>query len=204
MVDQERAWISKARAGDREAFSKVVESYQVPVYNLAYRMLGNPTQAEDASQETFLRVYTRFDTYDPARKFSSWILSIASHYCIDQLRKRHETAVSMEEIEGERWIPGKLPGPELVTMESQREAMIREFLDELPPHYRLIIVLRYWHEYSYREMAVITGSTESAVKSRLYRARRLLAEKFEGVSSLVDVGEASRVEEEEDALPQGF
>jgi RNA polymerase sigma-70 factor (ECF subfamily) len=168
-----------------------VESYQIPIYNLAYRMLGGPTQAEDATQETFLRVYTRFETYDPSRKFSSWILSIASHYCIDQLRKRRNGSLSMEEIEGKRWIPGSLPDPELSAMGEEQEEVISKLLDELPPHYRLVIVLRYWYDYSYDEIAVITESTESAVKSRLYRARRMLAEKLERIGSLVELDEVS-------------
>jgi len=70
-ADQERLWVLRARAGDDEAFTRLVEAYQNPVYNLAYRMLGSPTEAEDAAQETFVRVYARLSTYDPQRKFSS-------------------------------------------------------------------------------------------------------------------------------------
>ena len=92
MEDTESNWIQQARAGDQaasaDAFSRLVEAYQTPIYNLAYRMLGNRTEAEDAAQETFIRAYTRLDTYDPGRKFSSWLLSIASHYCVDVLRRR--------------------------------------------------------------------------------------------------------------------
>jgi len=86
--DQEIIWLEKARRGDREAFGRLVEAYQGPVYNLAYRMLGNAAEAEDAAQETFVRMYTRLHTYRPEHKLSSWVLSIASHYCIDRLRRR--------------------------------------------------------------------------------------------------------------------
>ena len=87
--DQERLWVLRAQQGDERAFSQIVEAYQRPVYNLAYRMLGSAGDAEDAAQEVFLRAYSHLESYDPARKFSSWILSIASHFCIDRLRRGH-------------------------------------------------------------------------------------------------------------------
>ncbi len=165
----------KAQQGDQEAFARLVEAYQVPVYNLAYRMLGVATEAEDATQETFLRVYTRLKTYDPSRKFSSWILSIASHYCVDRLRRRRG-AVSMEEVESWRWMADEGLAPEDKALQRERDRSIREVLATLPEPYRLVIILRYWHNLSYEEIAEITDSTESAVKSRLHRARQAVLE----------------------------
>ncbi|MGQ9585174.1 MAG: sigma-70 family RNA polymerase sigma factor [Anaerolineae bacterium] len=81
----EQGWIEQARGGDLAAFERLVEAYQRPIYNLTYRMLGNPMDAEDAVQETFLKAFSRLDTYDARRKFSSWILTVASHHCIDRL-----------------------------------------------------------------------------------------------------------------------
>ena len=178
-ADQESLWAAQARQGNQEAFAKLVEAYQVPVYNLAYRMLGSTAEAEDATQETFLRVYTRFDTYDPTRKLSSWILSIASHHCVDRLRRRRESTVSMEEIMAWRWVPDEKPRPEerVVTREKSRE--MRRILDALPAQYRLVIVLRYWYDMSYEEIADVTESTVSAVKSRLHRARQVVASMLE-------------------------
>ena len=74
---EEAQWLAAARRGDRNAFSKLVQAYQIPVYNLTYRMLGNAQEAEDAAQETFLRAYKRLNTYEPDKKFSNWVLSIA-------------------------------------------------------------------------------------------------------------------------------
>ena len=79
MSDDEKLWIARARQGDDEAFAQLVEAYQRPVFNICYRMLGEPAEAEDAAQETFIRAYTRIESYDPKRKFSSWLLAIASH-----------------------------------------------------------------------------------------------------------------------------
>jgi len=174
-ADQESLWVAQARQGNQDAFAMLVAAYQVPVYNLAYRMLGSAADAEDATQETFLRVYTRFDTYDSSRKFASWILSIASHHCVDRLRRRRENTPSMEEIMAWRWVPDERPRPEerVVARESSHE--MRRVLDVLPSQYRLVIVLRYWYDMSYEEIADVTESTTSAVKSRLHRARQVVA-----------------------------
>ncbi|MGI5915473.1 MAG: RNA polymerase sigma factor [Anaerolineae bacterium] len=204
-ADLERTWILDARRGDEVAFARLVEAYQVPVYNLAYRMLGNPTEAEDAAQETFLRAYTRLSTYDPDRKFSSWILSIASHYCVDRLRRRRGNTLSMEEIQSGRWIPDEeTPRPEERTMEQERAQRVQLLLDELPPHYRQAIVLRYWHDCSYEEIAEITQSSLSAVKSRLHRARQMMASQMADGSAGVDVETDDRRKETENELSQSF
>ena len=176
--ENESAWVQAALRGDEAAFAELVNAYQGPVYNLAYRMLGSASDAEDASQEAFLRVYKRLGTYDSTRKFSSWILSVASHYCIDRLRRRRGTVLSMEGIQAWRWIADKRPQPEESTVDSERDAAVREMLEDLPEQYRLAIILRYWHDLSYEEIAEITQSTESAIKSRLHRARRMMAERI--------------------------
>jgi RNA polymerase sigma-70 factor (ECF subfamily) len=179
-VDQEQGWIEAARKGDRNAFGRLVEAYQGPVYNLTYRMLGNPDEAEDAAQETFLRAYRKLGSYDPTRKFSTWLLSIASHYCIDRLRRRRLTWLSLED-EG---LPAEAmtshqPGPERSLVQSEHEAQIQALLDTLSADYRTVVVLHYWHDLSYEEIAQTTGSTVSAVKSRLFRARRMLAQRLQ-------------------------
>ncbi len=98
MQDTEAQWLNLAQKGDPQAFSQLVETYQRPVYNLCYRMLGTAEDAEDASQETFLRAYKSMKRYDNSRPFSTWLLSIAAHYCIDQIRKRRMTIVSIEDL----------------------------------------------------------------------------------------------------------
>ena len=176
-AEEERAWVLAASRGDDEAFARIVEAYQRPVYNLAYRMLGNQGDAEDATQEAFVRAFTRLSTYDPSRKFSSWILSVASHYCVDRLRRRRPS-VSMEKMQGWRWVPDERPRPEEQALHGQREREMREMLECLPPQYRLVIVLRYWHDMSYEAIAEATQSTVSAVKSRLHRARQEMAKRI--------------------------
>ncbi|HUT21545.1 MAG TPA: sigma-70 family RNA polymerase sigma factor [Anaerolineae bacterium] len=177
MGDQEQTWVEQALAGDTAAFSNLVEAYQKPVYNLAYRMLGNSVEAEDAAQEAFIRAYTRLDTYDPSRKFSSWMLSIASHYCIDVLRRRRITLLSIEELPpmADVSMP-RSAHPEHVVARGQVADQVQQLLGTLPEHYRTPIILRYWYDMSYREIAETMGVTESTIKTRLHRARARLAE----------------------------
>ena len=99
----------------------------------------------------------------------------AADAIIDRLRRRRHGTVSMEEINHWRWLPDQRPRPEELATQNERSSEIHALLEELPPQYRLVIVLRYWQEYSYQEIAEITESTESAVKSRLHRARRMMA-----------------------------
>lgn len=179
MADQdELSWIAAARRGDRNAFGRLVQAYQVPVYNLAYRMLGNPTEAEDAAQETFLRAYARLSTYQPEMKFSNWILSIASHYCIDRLRRRRFTWVPVEDNPLVEALTGDDHRPEDAALQAEQSREIQDLLDHLEPDYRTPLVLRYWYDLSYKEIADILNITESALKSRLHRARLQLAEHY--------------------------
>lgn len=173
---QEQAWALAARRGDSSAFMYLVEAYQRPVYNLCYRMLGgDAAEAEDAAQETFLRAYTKLDTYQPERKFSSWLFSIASHYCIDRLRQRRYQFVSLDDLPPDRSLPATEPEPEAAALTHERHDTLRTLLDALPPDYRAAIILRYWHELSYEEIAETLQTSVSAIKSRLFRARQIMA-----------------------------
>lgn len=177
-MNDEQVWLEQARRGDKFAFGQLIEAYQGPVYNLAYRMLGNSGEAEEAAQEAFIRAYTRLDSYDPTHKFSTWLLSITSNYCIDQIRKRRAVLLSIDE---------PLPphpalhsdnnkGPEAAYVAQEREELVQDLLKELPEEYRQAVVLRYWYDMAYEEIAEVQKTTVSAVKSRLFRARRMLAD----------------------------
>ncbi len=95
-MTDEKAWVAQVQQGNDDAFTQIVETYQKPIYNLCYRMLGEPGAAEDAAQEVFLRAYQNLHRYDPSRAFGTWIFSIAAHYCIDLLRKKKFVMFSMD------------------------------------------------------------------------------------------------------------
>jgi RNA polymerase sigma-70 factor (ECF subfamily) len=176
MQAQEQAWALAAQRGDQTAFMDIVDAYQRPVYNLCYRMLGNAVEAEDAAQETFLRVYTKLKTYNPNRKFSSWVLSIASHYCIDKLRQRRQQTVSWDELPPWRVMPATEPQPEEVALTDETHQTLHQLLNGLPADYRAATILRYWYEMPYDEIAETLNTSVSAIKSRLFRARQMLAQ----------------------------
>lgn len=179
-MDQERAWIEQALRGDHAAFGRLVAAYERPVYHLTYRMLGDADEAEDAAQETFLRAYTKLATYQPERKFVNWLLSIASHYCIDRLRKSaHNPQMSMDDPLPSLRLSSDGDRPDHEISKKQERERVRKVLEMLPPDYRAAVVLRYWYDMSYEEIAATTGSTESAVKSRLHRARRMMADQLQ-------------------------
>jgi RNA polymerase sigma-70 factor (ECF subfamily) len=176
MMDEEKTWLDSACRGDEQAFTRLVERYQQPVFNLCYRMLGTPMAAEDAAQETFMRAYIHLLSYDAGRSFSSWLLSIASHYCIDQLRRRHFHLISWEDLPPWSWVTDSAPEPEEVTLNRETEREVRALLDRLPPDYKAVVVLRYWYDLSYEEIARVLDTTVPAIKSRLFRARQTIAE----------------------------
>ncbi len=174
-TSEQTTWITLTRQGDTAAFGKIVEKYQRSVYNLCYRMLGNAAEAEDAAQEVFLRAYANLDSYDDRRQFSTWLFSIASNYCIDRLRKLRPTLVSWDRLK-ETWLDGSNTQPEQVLLTAEATKEVQALLKSLSPDDRLIIILKYWYTLSYQDIATMLGTTVSAIKSRLFRARKLLAQ----------------------------
>lgn len=174
-MDSENIWLAAARSGDKQAFSQLVDAYARPVYNLTYRMLGNPQEAEDAAQETFLRAFARLGQYDESHKFSTWILSIANHHCIDRLRKRRMVYISIDDNPVLENLSDAMAQPEHAALDRELSAEVQQLMMQLEPDYRTPVVLRYWEELSYEEIATAMDITVSAVKSRLFRARQKLA-----------------------------
>jgi RNA polymerase sigma-70 factor (ECF subfamily) len=178
-VNDEIAWVLQAQQGNDEAFTKLVEEHQTHVYNLCYRMLGEPEAAEDAAQETFLRAYQNLHRYDRNRPFATWLLSIGAHYCIDRLRRRKLPVFSMDE-ENEDGTSFEIrdpasPDPEAESAKREDRDRLHILLKDLDPTDRAAIIMRYWYDASEIEIAEALNLTVSAVKSRLHRSRRALA-----------------------------
>lgn len=171
-------WVSAAIDGNQDAFAELVYTYQDAVYNLCYRMLSDHVEAEDAAQEAFLRAYLNLRRYDPGRSFKTWLLSIASNYCIDRLRRRRMQYVSIDDPLPSLTLSSNEPEPEDVTVFREQSRHIQGLLNDLAPDYRAAVVLRYWYDYSYLEIADVLDTTESAIKSRLFRARQMIADKL--------------------------
>jgi RNA polymerase sigma-70 factor (ECF subfamily) len=175
--ESESEWLIKAQSGDTQAFTCLLEAYQRPVFNLCYRMLGNAQDAEDAAQETFLRAYQSLKRYDNNRPFSTWLLSIAAHYCIDQIRKRRVQIVSVEELPVPD-LPEPSPGMESNLSKKEEQQRIKAVIGVLDATDRAAVVMYYWYDFSYEEICQALSLSMSALKSRLHRARRVMAEEW--------------------------
>jgi RNA polymerase sigma-70 factor (ECF subfamily) len=168
MIPDERDLARRAARGDTEAFGELVRCHQAGVYNVAYRMLGERREAEDAAQEAFLRAYRAVRSLDPARPPGPWLRRIAVNVCLNRLERREAAPLEDEPPDFE-------PGPESRTVERERSRQIRAALLSLPPRYRAAIELRHFQELSYSEMAEALHRPMSDVKSDLFRARKMLA-----------------------------
>ena len=184
---EQSLWIVQAQQGDQRAFCQIVQKYQQPVFNVCYYMLKDTADAEDAAQEIFLRVYTKLNTYDNSRQFSTWLFAIASHYCVDRWKKRRLQLVSWDDLEN-CFTGGEMTRPDKVALKKESAQETRTLLAALPADYRLLIVLKYWHAMSYEEMAQTLDTTTSAVKSRLFRARKTLAQMIGTQSAAMGYG----------------
>jgi len=176
-LQEEQLWILQALQGDQEAFTRLVSRYQRQIFNLGYRMLGSAEDAEDITQEAFLRAYAALPSFQAGRKFSSWILSIASNLCIDILRRRRFAWLSLEDVSFRA--ASSLEEPPGAALRRERADQVQQLLGRLPEKYRLVVILRYWYDFSYDEIAEATGLSLNTVKTRLHRARGMLARAME-------------------------
>lgn len=167
--------IERARRGDHAAFGQLVERYKEAVYRLAYRILRNGGDAEDAAQEAFVKAYVALDSFDPRYRFYTWLAAIAQHVCFRSLRSRDWRVVGVDPDMVRANRAHVADGPEIGLLLRERDEAIRSMVDGLPGKYRQVLILRHWHELSYEEIARATELSLSAVKTRLHRARQQLA-----------------------------
>jgi RNA polymerase sigma-70 factor, ECF subfamily len=160
-------------------FDELVRQHETGVFNVAFRMLGNRQDAEDATQETFLRAYRFQERYDAQRPAAPWLKKIAAHVCLNRLEKRQPLPL---EEDDERTLPSTDPLPETHSLERDLNREVRASLLSLPPRYRIIIELRHYQDLSYAEIAEEVGRPLSDVKSDLFRARQMLAQRLKDVT----------------------
>ena len=171
---EQTEWITQTKAGNQAAFSQIVNKYQKPVYNICYHMLKNAEEAEDAAQEVFLRAFSKLDTYDEERQFSTWLFAIASHYCMDRWKKRRFQLVAWDDLKN-MLSDRETAQPEKVMINIEASQEVRDMLQNLRPDYRMVVILKYWHAMSYEEIAGTMDTTVSTIKSKLFRARKMMA-----------------------------
>lgn len=185
----EQQLLQQARQGDATsaaAYGEIVRRYQTAVFNVAYRLLGRQVEAEDAAQEAFLRAYRSLDRFDVARPFAPWIKRITTNLCLNWLESsRAKTQLLAAEMSSwddqpvsmDDWAQSA-PSPEQTLVQEEQSTRLHQAILALPPRYRVAIELRHFQELSYDEMAEVMERPLSSVKSDLFRARKLLAEKM--------------------------
>ncbi len=190
MVESDDAELTRrCLAGDERAYRDLVERHQRQVYSVALRVVRVPEDAEDITQETFVRMFRALDRYDPGRPFAAWLYTIATRLAIDHVRRRRLKAVSLfrrepgSEEERMMDVEDAGPGPEEVTVRLEEEASTRDLVAALPEHYRVVVVLRHQQDLSYEEIAEALHLPLGTVKARIHRARALLKQRLEGGKS---------------------
>ncbi len=162
--------------GNMNEFPQLVNRYKKLIFNTAYRMLGNYEEAEDASQEAFVRIYKSLNRYDPNYKFSTWAVKITTNYCLDMLRKRKGEAFPLDE-QYDLKDEGLTPEEHYIRIEQQQ--MVQRAIDSLPDKYKELIILFHHRGLSYSEIMNVTGEPITIIKNRLYRGRQILKETIE-------------------------
>jgi RNA polymerase sigma-70 factor (ECF subfamily) len=171
--------IQYAQKGDLDAFNRLVLAYQDMVYNQAYRVIGEPDAAEDATQEAFISAYRKIHTYRGG-SFKAWLLRIVTNACYDELRRRKRRPISPlepvdefdEEIESPRWLADTGEAPEETALRTELSEAIQRCLNDLSHEFRTVVILVDIQGMDYSEAADIMGTPLGTIKSRLARARR--------------------------------
>ena len=172
--------VKRAKEGDGKAYDELMLMYKDAVFNIVYRMVRKRAEAEDLTQETFIKAYNSINSFNEEYAFSTWLFKIATNHCIDFFRKRKLTTYSMEqtirykndEIKHEYPDTEKTADKELLASEKSR--LIREGIEKLPEKYRTAIEMRHRDEMSYDEIAAILNIPLGTVKARIFRAREML------------------------------
>ncbi len=177
---EDRQLIADALAGQEKAFERLLTKYRNLVYTIMLKMVRNPQEAEDLTQEAFMKAFNSLASFNEEFAFSTWLMKIATNNCIDFLRKRKLKTYSInepiqykdEKVEFE--LPDKEPGPERKLLQEERRKLIEEAIEQLPPRYRHVIILRHKEEKSYEEIAELLDLPLGTVKAQIFRARELL------------------------------
>ncbi|MPR34757.1 RNA polymerase sigma factor [Salmonirosea aquatica] len=172
---EEQVYIDKVKKGDSAAYRYLVDKYQDMAYTIALRIMRQAEDAEDAAQEGFVKAYQQLHSFEGKSKFSTWLYTIIYRTCLSKLQKQRIPAYPMEEgiDDTDDTVP---PLDILETMEKQ--TYIREAIGRLPSIDGVLITLYYLNENSIREMAEITGLSESNIKVKLFRARKTLEQQL--------------------------
>lgn len=189
VVKEDAALAIRAQKGDRDAYGHLVERYQTRIFSFCYQFFRDRDIATEMVQETFLRAFRYIKKYDPSKKFSTWVYSIAKNICIDEKRKMDRSrTVSIEDVnpssiqsshQGQH-----LKDPSQISLQLEDRMLLERAIAQLPDKYRAAIILCYFQELPYQEIGDVLGLSLNLVKVRIFRAKKqllgILKEKQDG------------------------
>jgi RNA polymerase sigma-70 factor, ECF subfamily len=176
--------IERCLQGDQAAWDEIVRLHWRKVFNIAYKFVGRHDEAEDLTQDVFLKIFKSLDTFDRRANFQTWLISVSRNLCIDHyrsVRKERET-IDRKQDAGEVSARSADPGPIAALEQRDRVAMLRKALSVLPPTLRQAVVMRDLQELSYQEIAHKLKLPEGTVKSRINRGRSELAREIRNLA----------------------
>ncbi len=187
MKKEDTALVKRAKDGDGKAYDELILLYKDAVYGIIFRMVRNKQEAEDLTQEAFIKAYNSINSFNEEYAFSTWLFKIATNNCIDFFRKRKLKTQSMDQtirykddtIKQEYADPEESSDRGLLT--SEKSQLIRDAIDQLPEKYRTAIVMRHTEEKSYEEIAQILKLPLGTVKARIFRAREMLKKSLKDI-----------------------
>lgn len=166
--------VARTLDGDARSYEELVRRYERLVGRVLYSYARRELSVEDLVQETFLKAYDKLGTFNPDYRFKPWLLTIANNLGVDTLRRRREVIEFNADVHAE-----PMGGPEVAAIEADRSRSVQQVIETLPETYSVPLILRYTEEMSYAEIAEVLDITVQAVKSRLFRARNMLAERLD-------------------------
>ena len=184
----ERALVVRTLEGDDDAFAALVRAHQGVVYNIAYRLVGHRESALDLAQETFLRAFKALRTFDVERPFGPWLYRIATNLSINHVKRARLPTISLDAPA----VPGAMDAEPLAIPDTRAEpasrfaraesqAQLRKTILSLPPNYRAVIEMRHFQDKSCDEIAKELNVSLGTVKTRIFRARRMLRDRLSGL-----------------------
>lgn len=171
--------VQKAIQGDQRSYAELLDRYKDAIYYMLLKMVNNPSDAEDLTIEAFGKAFKNIHQYAPSFAFSTWLFKIATNNCIDFIRKKRSTPISLESPNDDKEdasfsLQSDTLDPEEILINQQKTKMMQNLVSKLKPRYRKLIELRYFKEFSYEEIAVELDLPIGTVKAQLFRARDLL------------------------------
>jgi len=171
--------VLRAKQGDQQAFADLMGRYRDAIFFMLLKMVNNASDAEDLMIEAFGKAFKNIDQYTPNFAFSTWLFKIASNNCIDFIRKKRASTISIDQSNENPdtqsvTIQSDTPDPEEHMINNQKIKLLREVVAKLKPRYRTLVELRYFKEYSYEEISDELELPLGTVKAQLFRARELL------------------------------